>query len=411
MALQDAGLSCRAGAACGIAPLARLDVTVRQGKKGAYLTGLARCRSVNGCAACREDKWTALRREFKAVFDLHIATGGIFRLLTLTCPHSATERFVWVLRDLLAAWVFFANSRAVRDLQKRGAFFRRVLEVVHGNAQGWHPHFHVPMFLPAMAEEEEERVVTKLRAAWIKAMKRASGGKRVPLARHQDWNRDVHPAYATKGDVRHRTESEPHGSAAFELARAATLGDPRAVVLFREYVAAMAELSPRLATPWTKAYPKDLVAAELAAQAAVRAAAAEQSQRGAAVLTDVGRGPQMEAPEMTTAAAGTAAPGESAASTKYVPPAAGTVIAVIPRGYWALLAPVRGIKRAVLRAADEGGLDGIAECIAPVLWTRFTGEHESKTPPDLVGAVRQAIQPKAIVEGVSPAQFAARWTQ
>ena len=186
MALQEAGLTCRAGVACGIAPLARLDVTVRQGKKGAYLTGLARCRSVNGCAACREDKWTALRREFKAVFDLHIATGGIVRLLTLTSPHRVEERLVWVLRDMLKAWEFFKNSRAARDLKQRGAFFRRVLEVVHGDAHGWHPHFHVPIFLPAMADDEEERVVTKLRAAWVKALKRASGGTRVPLARHPD---------------------------------------------------------------------------------------------------------------------------------------------------------------------------------------------------------------------------------
>ncbi|MFN8978493.1 MAG: hypothetical protein ACK5ZZ_07925, partial [Gemmatimonadaceae bacterium] len=63
---------------------------------------------------------------------------------------------------------------------------------------------------------------------------------------------------------------------------------------------------------------------------------------------------------------------------------------------------MRGIKRAVLRAADEGGLDGIAECIAPVLWMRFTGEHKSNTPPDRVSVVRQAIQPKPVVEEVAP---------
>ncbi|MFN8964500.1 MAG: hypothetical protein ACK5Y5_05170, partial [Gemmatimonas sp.] len=119
-------------------------------------------------------------------------------------------------------------------------------------------------------------------------------------------------------------------------------------------------------------------------------------------MTDVGRSPQIEAPEMTTAAADTLAPGERAVSTKYVPPAVGTVIAVISRGYWALLAPVRGIKRAVLRAADEGGLDGIAECIAPVIWTRFTGEHASNSAPDLVSVVRKAIQPKPVVEEVAP---------
>ncbi len=333
MALQEAGLTCRAGVACGIAPLARLDVTVRQGKKGAYLTGLARCRSVNGCAACREDKWTALRREFKAVFDLHIATGGIVRLLTLTSPHRVEERLVWVLRDMLKAWEFFKNSRAARDLQQRGAFFRRVLEVVHGDAHGWHPHFHVPIFLPAMADDEEERVVTKLRAAWVKALKRASGGTRVPLARHPDWSRDVHPAYAAKGDVRHRTESEPHGSAVFELARAATLGDSHAVVLFREYLDAMAKLRPNLDTTWTKAYRTDPVAAGLAARAGARATVAEQSDVVAAPPAAYARDQLTAAPVAPPVAADLAAPGETAVSTKYVPPEVGTVIAVIPRRY------------------------------------------------------------------------------
>ena len=121
--------------------------------------------------------------------------------------------------------------------------------------------------------------------------------------------------------MRHRTESEPHGSAVFELARAATLGDSHEVVLFREYLDAMAKLRPNLDTTWTKAYRTDPVAAGLAARAGARATVAEQSDVVAAP-------PAAYARDQLTAA-----PGETAVSTKYVPPEVGTVIAVIPRRY------------------------------------------------------------------------------
>lgn len=159
--------------------------TVRVGHKGLGLGGLQRCGKVWLCPECSAVIWAERGMEIAVVAASHIAAGGSIAFATFTLPHQAPDRLDWLLGHMRKGWAAVMNGRggeALREqLQLTG--YVRVLEINVGQ-NGWHPHFHVALFLPpgvgfAAAVDEFGYASTR----WRKAIAKAGG--REPSMRRQ----------------------------------------------------------------------------------------------------------------------------------------------------------------------------------------------------------------------------------
>lgn len=133
----------------------RIDKTLPVTVLRSIETGVAtfgnvqRCGSVWACPVCSAKISEGRRIELSEGVKNHRATGGDVLLLTLTNSHHKGT----VLKQLLesqksALSLFFSGTRQARaifnDMGRLGHI--RSLEVTHGT-NGWHPHYHVLLFI------------------------------------------------------------------------------------------------------------------------------------------------------------------------------------------------------------------------------------------------------------------------
>lgn len=116
--------------------------------KRAHFGNLVTCGSQWLCAVCSIKIALVRRGEAQLAVQRTGETGGVCGLLTLTIPHQAGDSFNKVLESiqrLYARWSSGRHSTAMkRDLPMRG--FIRAVEVTKG-LHGWHPHFHIVLFM------------------------------------------------------------------------------------------------------------------------------------------------------------------------------------------------------------------------------------------------------------------------
>jgi len=122
-------------------------VVVRRlpGGRAAY-SGLYRCGDFWRCPSCRVTLGIRRARQIETALRAHVDAGGSALLATYTVPHTRDESLPVVLARLAGTWRRYAKS-VLRDVLGRhyvGAV--RALEVTHG-ASGWHPHYHVLVFI------------------------------------------------------------------------------------------------------------------------------------------------------------------------------------------------------------------------------------------------------------------------
>lgn len=131
----------------------------------AFYSGLQVCASVWLCPVCAPKISERRREELKRAMDKAESLGLSVMLMTLTVPHGLGDDLDDMLDSMMKAYADTSTTRAGRLARKtvglRGTV--RVLEVTHGRS-GWHPHFHVLLFLDAGATPDQ--VKSELGPIW-----------------------------------------------------------------------------------------------------------------------------------------------------------------------------------------------------------------------------------------------------
>lgn len=115
----------------------------------ASFRGLYACGSPHVCGICGPKISVARQHEVQFLIDSHQANGGGVYMLTLTTQHNLEDKLVHLVDGLQSAWASFRRHRTARDLLSDcgQVGYIRALETTFGSLNGWHPHFHVLLFM------------------------------------------------------------------------------------------------------------------------------------------------------------------------------------------------------------------------------------------------------------------------
>lgn len=206
----------------------------------AFYAGLETCGSVWECPVCAAKISERRRVEVLTAMTTHKAAGGHVLLLTLTNPHYFGDQ----LPDLLAGQAqamrrMWSTRHAKRLLESIGFVGSiRALEVTHGS-NGWHPHFHILLFVQAGLDLE--RVRREFYVMWSNCCRLA--GLPAPSYQHGVSLEDGSKAerYVSKWGLEnemtkgHIKTAKGKGRTPFDLLRDSASGDKQAGALFVEF--------------------------------------------------------------------------------------------------------------------------------------------------------------------------------
>lgn len=166
-------------------------------------------------------------------------------MVTLTFSHSRGDNLRTIVESFLGALRKLAQHRKWRELRKLYGVvgWVKALEVTHGR-NGWHPHSHMLLFLPA--EADAEAFGEALRALWSEALGKVGLSCNEHGFRLDDTNEAVAQYVAKYGHERtwdeaaeltksHVKRGRGGNRSPFDLLRDAADGDTEAGSLFAEY--------------------------------------------------------------------------------------------------------------------------------------------------------------------------------
>lgn len=214
--------------------------------QSAHYKGLQTCGSVWACPVCSAKISERRRIELAAAITIHKAAGGEVLLMTLTNRHDRRDDLGELIHGQAEALRRFmrgglkASSRWFDSMGCIGTV--RAMEVTHGDANGWHPHYHVLLFVRAgldLANFASEGSKHWAKCCVNAGLKEPSIDRGLTLqggdyaARYVGkWGLEQE---MTKG---HQKKARPGGATPFDLLRR-VLADPkdkRAAALFIEFV-------------------------------------------------------------------------------------------------------------------------------------------------------------------------------
>lgn len=123
-------------------------------------------------------------------------------MATMTIRHWRGHRLRALRKGIVQAWVDLQRQRAFRELLTRygGEVFVRVLETTHADANGWHVHYHVLVFVGHdLVDDERAAFDASWSSQWRSSVDRIMGRAHRPTLEHgvkltQCWRAD----YLTK---------------------------------------------------------------------------------------------------------------------------------------------------------------------------------------------------------------------
>ncbi len=151
------------------------EVHIVKNKQGkARYRNVARCGSGWTCPVCAKKIAEARRAEIEQGLNAHYKEygAGSSAMITLTFPHSVNHNLSFIVHQFVAAMKWMREQRAYKELCAEFAYrgFIRVVEVTHGNSNGWHPHGHeVWLFKKEVTVAELQDLKRKLYPIWKKA--------------------------------------------------------------------------------------------------------------------------------------------------------------------------------------------------------------------------------------------------
>lgn len=214
----------------------------REGEeRRASFAGLLRCGHVWTCAPCSQ---RIRARQAARISDAISWLGGTWAMVTLTLRHNAGMPLHALLRCTKHCWRRMRQRRDLRDLWKAVAIAPiTATEITHGE-NGWHPHLHIIFKVGRELRSEEralflqrwqEAIVAELGAAarpndergivWSTSFDAAKEGERALYVSKLGLALEVSDAGMAKLSAR----------SPFEIARAAGLGDQKALEKWREF--------------------------------------------------------------------------------------------------------------------------------------------------------------------------------
>lgn len=134
---------------------------------GASFGGLATCGSVWHCPVCAAKITENRRQELQQAINACAKRGGEVYLMSLTFPHQINQALAANLDLFSKALKKFKNCRDYKRIMKTiGAIGSiRALEVTHGG-NGWHPHTHDLIF----ANKDQLDLLKQLEMVWIETL-------------------------------------------------------------------------------------------------------------------------------------------------------------------------------------------------------------------------------------------------
>ena len=222
------------------------------GHRGVF-NGVETCGSSTGCFRCGRKVRAERGNDCGTVIRTHLGDGGYALLLTLTMSHDNQETAEQGLDDAINAWSAMVETR---DWKKTMAWLGlegwiRSTEVTHSDANGFHPHHHIPILINRAVglnedyPEELEDIRQAFDKAWYTAVSKL--GRDV----HPDIGVDLIPirdeegigAYVSKIEFEVTRSDLKHGRngsrSTWQIAVDAADGCERSAALWVDYVAAI----------------------------------------------------------------------------------------------------------------------------------------------------------------------------
>ena len=135
-------------AACHAHPVkgaTTVDVWAKQGVAlPGHFQGLQTCALSWLCSVCAPKIAERRSAEIEYAMTVCKAQGGQVLMPTFTAPHQRKDALAETLDRIKKALRSMGQSRRYREMQDRLAVAGRIIatEITHGEANGWHPHFH-----------------------------------------------------------------------------------------------------------------------------------------------------------------------------------------------------------------------------------------------------------------------------
>ena len=216
----------------------------------AHYGGLATCGSVWVCPVCSAKISERRKLEIVNAANLHKAAGGGLYMVTLTWAHSRHDDLQQMvkssreaLRRLRMQWAYVQSLKAIDYVGMIRAF-----EVTHGDANGWHPHFHELCFLKEkLTDRQLDSWKRVLFEQWKKQCLRAGLGEPnrtvgVTIIEAESAAEYIakfgnEPRWGVGSELtKHQTKHGKNGNRSpWDLLRLYAEGEPRFGHLFREY--------------------------------------------------------------------------------------------------------------------------------------------------------------------------------
>jgi len=173
-----------------------VDVWAKQGVAlPGHFHGLQTCALSWLCSVCAPKIAERRSTEIEYAMTVCKAQGGQVLMPTFTAPHQRKDSLSQTLDRIKKALRTMASWTPYRQLQERLAVTGRIIatEITHGEANGWHPHFHELWFFDR-AGVDLVKLESDLYGMWRKACLKVGLGE--PSRKHgvvvQDGSRAAH---------------------------------------------------------------------------------------------------------------------------------------------------------------------------------------------------------------------------
>jgi DNA-binding TFAR19-related protein (PDSD5 family) len=174
-------------AACNRHPVKQAKAVEVWAKLDAYLpghfVGLQTCALPWLCPICSPKIGERRAGEIQKAMAQCLAEGGQVLMPTFTIPHGRQQSLAETLDLIKQALRWMGSTRAYKELQERLNVEGRIIatEVTHGEANGWHPHFHELWFFE-VGGVDVAALEEALYGLWVKACRKF--GLDEPSRRH-----------------------------------------------------------------------------------------------------------------------------------------------------------------------------------------------------------------------------------
>lgn len=144
--------------------------------KNSKYANLARCGSVWNCPCCASKISEHRKNELSIVIEKSEEQGCSVSMVTATIPHGRYDSFEDLISSLKMATRELTKPKSWKTfLSNYGIIgFVRALEVTHGNANGWHPHFHfLVVFESPLTVRKQRSIKRDFYNHWVRATTKA----------------------------------------------------------------------------------------------------------------------------------------------------------------------------------------------------------------------------------------------